>query len=214
MNTPTTETIYEQLGISKEVWAFGQKTEEKLKERFEEFDRNAEYNQLKVVKAMQDNRVSAVVLVLLLSRLVVVGEDVREEHSVLLLQTAEHRPVDYGHVFKLLHLLYQVGFDLEAGCILVVGDTAAGVSALAGKLDAAVLLEVELNAVLLLQAHNIGGSLLDEYLYVVEIVLVVPCDEGILYMKLVAVIFLVHNSRNASLGKRGVAQRKLSFAKH
>ena len=38
MNTPTTETIYEQLGISKEVWAFGQKTEEKLKERFEEFD--------------------------------------------------------------------------------------------------------------------------------------------------------------------------------
>ena len=58
MNTPTTETIYEQLGISKEVWAFGQKTEEKLKERFEEFDRNAEYNQLKVIHAMQKNRVS------------------------------------------------------------------------------------------------------------------------------------------------------------
>ena len=58
MNTPTTETIYEQLGISKEVWAFGQKTEEKLKERFEEFDRNAEYNQLKVIHAMQENRVS------------------------------------------------------------------------------------------------------------------------------------------------------------
>ena len=58
MNTPTTETIYEQLGISKEVWTFGQKTEEKLKERFEEFDRNAEYNQLKVIHAMQDNRVS------------------------------------------------------------------------------------------------------------------------------------------------------------
>ena len=162
----------------------------------------------------QDNRVSAVVLVLLLSRLVVVGEDVREEHSVLLLQAAEHRPVDYGHVFKLLHLLYQVGFDLKAGCILVVGDTAAGVSALAGKLNAAVLLEVELNAVLLLQAHNVGGSLLDKYLYVVEIVLVMPCDEGILYMKLVAVIFLVHNSRNASLGKRGIAERKLSFAQH
>ena len=58
MNTPTTETLYEQLGISKEVWAFGQKTEEKLKERFEEFDRNAEYNQLKVIHAMQENRVS------------------------------------------------------------------------------------------------------------------------------------------------------------
>ena len=51
MNTPTTETIYEQLGISKEVWSFGQKTEEKLKERFEEFDNNAEYNQLKVIHA-------------------------------------------------------------------------------------------------------------------------------------------------------------------
>ena len=58
MNTPTTETIYEQLGISKEVWSFGQKTEEKLKERFEEFDNNAEYNQLKVIHAMQENRVS------------------------------------------------------------------------------------------------------------------------------------------------------------
>lgn len=58
MNTPITETLYEQLGISKEVWAFGQKTEEKLKERFEEFDRNAEYNQLKVIHAMQENRVS------------------------------------------------------------------------------------------------------------------------------------------------------------
>lgn len=58
MNTPTTETIYEQLGISKEVWTFGQKTEEKLKERFEEFDTNAEYNQLKVIHAMQENRVS------------------------------------------------------------------------------------------------------------------------------------------------------------
>ena len=58
MNTPTTETIYEQLGISKDVWTFGQKTEEKLKERFEEFDRNAEYNQLKVIHAMQENRVS------------------------------------------------------------------------------------------------------------------------------------------------------------
>ena len=51
------ETIYHQLGISKEVYQFGSKIEEKLKERFAKFDKIAEYNQLKVIKAMQDNRV-------------------------------------------------------------------------------------------------------------------------------------------------------------
>ena len=53
-----TETLYEQLGISREVWELGEKTEKSLEERFLEFDRTAEYNQLKVIKAMQDNRVS------------------------------------------------------------------------------------------------------------------------------------------------------------
>ena len=52
------ENIYHQLGISKEVLHFGQSIEEDLKERFAEFDKIAEYNQLKVIKAMQDNRVS------------------------------------------------------------------------------------------------------------------------------------------------------------
>ena len=50
--------MYEQLGISAEVWTYGQKTEESLKERFRQFDETAEYNQLKVIKAMQENRVS------------------------------------------------------------------------------------------------------------------------------------------------------------
>ena len=50
--------IYEQLGISREVYEFGAEIESALKERFEEFDRNAEYNQLKVIHAMQENRVS------------------------------------------------------------------------------------------------------------------------------------------------------------
>lgn len=50
---------YEKLGISKEVYAFGEKIEASLKERFAEIDRRAEFNQLKVIKAMQDNRVSA-----------------------------------------------------------------------------------------------------------------------------------------------------------
>ena len=55
----TMEKQYEALGISKEVYAFGSKVEEALKERFEEIDRTAEYNQLKVIQAMQENRVSA-----------------------------------------------------------------------------------------------------------------------------------------------------------
>ncbi len=50
---------YEALGISREVYEFGEKIEASLKERFEEIDKRAEYNQMKVIKAMQDNRVSA-----------------------------------------------------------------------------------------------------------------------------------------------------------
>lgn len=52
------EAIYEQMGISKEVVSFGASVEETLKERFRAVDETAEYNQLKVIKAMQDNRVS------------------------------------------------------------------------------------------------------------------------------------------------------------
>ncbi len=57
MNTEM-ETMYESLGISKKVLEFGTQIEEHLKERFEEIDKRAEYNQMKVIKAMQDNRVS------------------------------------------------------------------------------------------------------------------------------------------------------------
>ena len=44
---------YEALGISKEVYAFGSKVEESLKERFLQVDKTAEFNQLKVLGAMQ-----------------------------------------------------------------------------------------------------------------------------------------------------------------
>lgn len=53
------EEQYQTLGISKEVYEFGEKVEQSLKERFAEIDRRAEYNQLKVIRAMQENRVSA-----------------------------------------------------------------------------------------------------------------------------------------------------------
>lgn len=51
--------IYRELGVRASVLEFGSKIEAELKERFDEIDRVAEYNQLKVVKAMQDNHVSA-----------------------------------------------------------------------------------------------------------------------------------------------------------
>ncbi|MTK08686.1 MAG: hypothetical protein F8N38_16570 [Hungatella sp.] len=52
------DSIYEELGISRSVLDFGTKIEGKLKARFEEIDKNAEFNQMKVIKAMQENRVS------------------------------------------------------------------------------------------------------------------------------------------------------------
>ena len=53
------EQIYDTLGISEEVEKFGQEIVRELKERFEQIDEVAEYNQAKVLAAMQKNRVSA-----------------------------------------------------------------------------------------------------------------------------------------------------------
>lgn len=51
--------LYETMGISPAVYAYGEKTLEKLKDRFAKIDQIAEYNQAKVLSAMQRNRVSA-----------------------------------------------------------------------------------------------------------------------------------------------------------
>ena len=51
--------MYEKLGISAGVYAYGQKILEELRERFETIDARAEYNQQKVLSAMQKNRLSA-----------------------------------------------------------------------------------------------------------------------------------------------------------
>lgn len=56
----TTQEIYKELGISQEVYQFGERILEILKERFQKIDETAEYNQMKVLKAMQKNRVSDV----------------------------------------------------------------------------------------------------------------------------------------------------------
>lgn len=50
--------MFQSLGISKEVYEYGETILKDLKTRFEEIDERAEYNQLKVLKAMQDNQVN------------------------------------------------------------------------------------------------------------------------------------------------------------
>ena len=50
--------MYESLGISSQVMGLGKEIEEALKDRFQEIDETAEYNQMKVIKSMQENRVS------------------------------------------------------------------------------------------------------------------------------------------------------------
>ena len=51
--------IYEKLGVSSEVYEYGEKILESLKSRFAQVDAVAEYNQAKVLHAMQKNRVNA-----------------------------------------------------------------------------------------------------------------------------------------------------------
>ena len=53
-----TMSMFQNLGISKEVYEFGQKIEAKLLDRFADIDKVAEYNQLKVINAMQEARVN------------------------------------------------------------------------------------------------------------------------------------------------------------
>ncbi|MBD5527930.1 MAG: hypothetical protein HDR02_05890 [Lachnospiraceae bacterium] len=50
--------MYRTLGISGEVYAYGEAVAEMLQSRFTEIDATAEYNQLKVLKGMQDQQVS------------------------------------------------------------------------------------------------------------------------------------------------------------
>ncbi len=50
---------YKELGISDEVYSFGEKILGSLKDRFDKIDKIAEYNQCKVLAAMKKNRVDA-----------------------------------------------------------------------------------------------------------------------------------------------------------
>ncbi len=57
-NMEELQNLYGLCGIDAKTFAFTDKIEEELKPRFEAIDKVAEYNQLKVLKAMQKNRVS------------------------------------------------------------------------------------------------------------------------------------------------------------
>lgn len=58
MNSQFTN-IYKHMGICDEVALFGETTAQRLKERFDQIDETAQINQLKVIHAMQKNKVSA-----------------------------------------------------------------------------------------------------------------------------------------------------------
>ena len=51
--------MYNDLGVSQKVYEYGEKALDNLKERFAAIDKIAEYNQGKVIAAMQKNRISA-----------------------------------------------------------------------------------------------------------------------------------------------------------
>ena len=52
------KSMYLSMGIREDVYAFGEKIWGALEERFKQIDQLSEYNQLKVIAAMQKNQVS------------------------------------------------------------------------------------------------------------------------------------------------------------
>ena len=51
--------MFESLGVSQTVLKFGEEILDDLRERFAKIDETAEYNQMKVISAMQKNRIDA-----------------------------------------------------------------------------------------------------------------------------------------------------------
>lgn len=58
ITTEHTKELYKIMGISPEVYEYGNAIVQQLQERFQQIDDIAEYNQLKVLHAMQKNQVS------------------------------------------------------------------------------------------------------------------------------------------------------------
>ena len=51
--------LYQTMGISPAIYSYGERAIEQLQKRFAQIDQIAEFNQAKVLTAMQKNRVSA-----------------------------------------------------------------------------------------------------------------------------------------------------------
>ncbi|MBD5454802.1 MAG: hypothetical protein HDR30_10880 [Lachnospiraceae bacterium] len=58
MKNEALKEMYKKLGISEQTYSFGEEILASLESRFRQIDETAEYNQLKVVQAMQECRVS------------------------------------------------------------------------------------------------------------------------------------------------------------
>ena len=58
MKNEALKEMYKKLGISEQTYCFGEEILASLESRFRQIDETAEYNQLKVVQAMQECRVS------------------------------------------------------------------------------------------------------------------------------------------------------------
>ena len=59
MHMTPTDLMYEKLGIDQETAALCEAVEKSLRGQFDNIDKTALYNQMKVLHAMQKNRVSA-----------------------------------------------------------------------------------------------------------------------------------------------------------
>ena len=53
------QEMYKNLGVEEKTYKFGEKIIEQLKDRFENIDKISEYNQNKILYAMQKNKIDA-----------------------------------------------------------------------------------------------------------------------------------------------------------
>ena len=104
--------MYQAMGLSPEVISYGENILEELKERFAAIDRVAEYNQLKVLKAMQEAKVSEACL----SGTTGygyndLGRDTLEE--VIGIRPSKGSLAEYGITYRQVDLLKDGSFDYE-----------------------------------------------------------------------------------------------------
>ena len=91
-----------------------------------------------------------------------------------------------------------------------MSDSVTAVSALKCKVDRAVLLSVKVNSVIE-QVFNVLRTLLNEYAYIVDIVLVAAGYKSVLDVQFVVVVGRIHYSGNTALCESRVAKCQLTL---